>query len=227
MGWSFFLDLDLRVPSNDFAALTRQTAGEHPTAASWWGLKQAGLAESFSGPDFDDWSFEKLLASQRTRRDAHATVSSDDGHRAVRVVTSISDDSDMSIARAFAAMFEGSRAIGGHGTLTLVNDGTFGGEGGVVLTLKGGAISRKRITDCWPYSEKLGRLVFGNLVFDDEDVTQPAAPKKAASKKAASKKAVPKKVASKKAAPKKVSSKKTTAKKAKKPATKKAGTKSK
>ncbi|MBK7395297.1 MAG: hypothetical protein IPJ34_03090 [Myxococcales bacterium] len=199
MSWGYFLELDLALPTEAWARIQKSTADTWPAEPGFFGLKEKGLEEMFLGKLFAGWTIGKAFALVGRRNVAKA-VSEGDVTR-LRVVTLLDKSGDTELARPFASLFLAAQAHGGEGRLALINDGTYSGEDGVVLTLAKGKVKTERAKNCWEHVERLGAEVFGS--FEDG---APAA-KKAATKKAATKKAVTKKPVTKKATGKATASK--------------------
>ncbi|MBL8716042.1 MAG: hypothetical protein JNL79_08600 [Myxococcales bacterium] len=209
MSWGYFLELDLTLPTEAWARIQKSTADTWPAEPGFFGLKEKGLEDMFLGKLFAGWTIGKAFALVG-RRNITKAVTEGDVTR-LRVVTLLDKSGDTEIARPFASLFLAAQAHGGEGRLTLVNDGTYSGEEGVVLTLAKGKVKTERVKNCWDYVERLGAELFGSFE-DGAPPTKKAVTKKAATKKAA-KKAVTKKAAEKaasKTATKKPSAKKTT-----------------
>ncbi len=230
MGWGYFLDAHLELPTETWSQLAAKKTDEFPTSVGWWAMKDPVLERRFVdmfGDTSKGMTFAKLV-KYFAGRESIGTVTTEGGRATVRIVTLLSKDMDTDIARGVAALFEAARDARGAGHVSLANDGTYVGEDGVTVTLANGKLTRKAIKDSWAHTEQLAREIFGDEVFEDEgDDDDDAPPKKAVTKKAATKKAATKKAATKKAATKKAATKKAAPKKAatKKAATKKAATK--
>lgn len=160
MSWGYFLDMELDLPSAAWERLKTATAGAHEVPPTWWQLQDLELAQSFSTAGEDaDVTFEDAVA-RYTRDGAIGTVETEGDITSIHVSTLL-DKSLLSEAKPFSALLEAARTAGGSGALRLVNDGTYEGEGGVVITLADGALAHEAIDDPWPWVEKLGTELFG------------------------------------------------------------------
>lgn len=203
MSWGYFLELDLAVPTEAWTRIEKSTADTWPAEPGFFGLEEKGLEDMFLGKLFAGWTIGKAFTLVGRRNVAKATPDGDATR--VRVVTLLDKGGDTELARPFASLFLAAKAHGGEGRITLVNDGTYSGENGVVLTLADGKVKTERVKNCWEHVERLGAELFGNLAEGGE--APPA--KKAAAKKAAVKKTATKKPPAKKAATKKTAGKAT------------------
>jgi hypothetical protein len=231
MSWGYFLELDLVLSERAWKEIKDAPANNWPAEPGFFGLKEKELERMFLSADVADWKIGRALEAL-AKGEAVATETTDKGVTRVHVVTLLDKSGETYFARPFASLFLAAKEHAGEGHIALVNDGTYSGEDGVILTLSNGKVKLERIKDCWPHVERLGAAVYGDLE-ELEELEAPPKPKKAApSKKTASKKSAPskktapkktapsKKSASKKSAPSKKTTKKTAPSKetAKKPA---------
>ena len=180
MGWGYFLDATLTLPDAGWKTISKQKTDDFPTKVGWWALKDAQLERRFVDL-FGDCSKGLTLAKLVKRFDREhsiGTVSSAKGSTTIRIVDLLSSDMDTDVARGVAALFEAAAPLGGEGSVSLVNDGTYVGENGVTVTLAKKKWSRKPLKDSWPLAEKLGAAMFG-----DEEAPAPKPAKKKAKKK--------------------------------------------
>ncbi len=214
MSWGYFIDFHLTLPTKAWERLSSTEAGAFPTALGWWGFRDAELERRFidtSGNVANGLTFSALVA-RFAREESLGRVSRSDDVVTLRVASLLDRGGDTDIARGFAALLEAARESGGVGSVSLINDGTYGGEDGVTIDLSGGELVRKHIADCWELTERLSAELFGDLEeedeLDDEGVEDEAPARRAPAKKAAAKKAAAKNAPAKKAPAKKAPAKK-------------------
>ncbi len=209
MSWGYFFELDLTLSESAWRQIKDTPANEWPAEPGFFGLKEKALEQMFLAPEVADWKIGRALEAL-SRGEAVATATSHAGVTRIRVATLLDKSGETYFARPFASLFLAAKEHGGEGRIALVNDGTYAGESGVILTLSKGKVKAAPIKDCWPHVERLGAEVYGDL----EEPSAPI-PKKQAKKKtkdakpAATKKtkdakpaATKKNVAPKKVAPK-------------------------
>lgn len=209
MSWGFFIDLDLTLPTARWRQLATTTAADHAVSPGWFGLKDRELEETYLDSEFDDTKLAEALTFFEGEGSL-CEVHEGNGTTILRVCQLVDRGSDTGIVKPIAAIFEGAKDVA-TGHIQLVNDGSYSGEDGAILTALNGTVTRKRLKDCNPIVAKLAAATFGDL--DELMATfSPNAPTK---RKPAAKVA-------------KKSAKKSTAKKSatKKPATKKPAKKS-
>lgn len=178
MSWGYFLDATLTLPDAGWKAISNKKTDEFPTKVGWWGLKDPELERRFVdmfGDCSKGWSLAKVVKSF-ARDESIGTVSSAKGTTTIRIVELLNKDMDTDVARGVSALFEAAAPLGGAGSVSLVNDGTYSGEDGATVTLAKGKLSRKRLKDCWALAEKLGAQMFGDEdeFLEDEDEAPPA-----------------------------------------------------
>lgn len=187
MSWGYFLDATLTLPDAAWKTISKQKTDAFPTKVGWWGLKDAELERRFVdlfGDCSKGWPLAKVVKAFG-RGESIATVTSAKGSTTIRIVDLLSKDMDTDLARGVSALFEAAAPLGGAGSVSLVNDGTYSGEDGATVTLAKGKLSRKRLKDCWELAEKLGALMYG----DDEDFLEDLEDDEAPAPKPAKKKA--------------------------------------
>ncbi|MBL8935776.1 MAG: hypothetical protein JNM69_14570 [Archangium sp.] len=205
MSWGYFLDATLTLPDTAWKTISKKKADEFPTKVGWWGLKDPELERRFVdmfGDCTKGWPLAKVVKSF-ARDESIGAVSSAKGATTIRILELLNKDMDTDVARGVSALFEAAAPLGGAGSVSLVNDGTYSGEDGATVTLVKGKLSRKRLTDCWALAEKLGAQMFGDdeAFLDEEEFLEAsedeARPTPKAAKKKAPKKKAPKKKAKK------------------------------
>lgn len=171
MSWGYFLDLNLTLPTSEWKRLGKTKTGDHHIAPEWWGLAEAGLAERFTAPDFDRTTLAQAIATFR-REEAIGKVEVAGANTKIRVCALLDRGGDPGIAKSIAALVDAAKAKA-KGTLRLVNDGSYAGEDGVEITVARGKLSRKAITDCVEYSQKLGTEILGGERAEDDAEAPP------------------------------------------------------
>ncbi len=196
MGWGYFLDATLTLPNAAWKTISPKKTDAFPTKVGWWGLKDPELERRFVdmfGDCSKGWSLAKVVKTFG-QGESIATITSAKGSTTIRIVDLLSKDMDTDLARGVSALFEAAAPLGGEGSVSLVNDGTYVGEDGATVTLSKGKLSRKRLKDSWALAEKLGALMYGDdegFLEDLEDEEEPA-PKPVKKKAPAKKKKVTK-----------------------------------
>ena len=167
MSWGYFLDLHLTLPTADWTRIAETRVGDHPLAASWWGFEEAALGEMFTGADFDDMTIGDAVALF-ARVESIGTVNVMGSETELRLCQLVDRGGDPSIAKPIAVLVDAAQSTA-QGTLRMVNDGSYSGEGGVEITASGGALSRKAIEDFMPFVMKLGAEIYGAEIDEDAE----------------------------------------------------------
>lgn len=181
MSWGYFLDATLTLPNAAWKSISTKKTDEFPTKVGWWGLKDPELERRFVdmfGDCSKGWSLAKVVKAFG-RGNSIATITSAKGSTTIRIVELLDKDMDTDLARGVSALFEAAAPLGGEGTVSLVNDGTYVGEDGATVTLSKGKLSRKPLKGSQAIAEKLGALMFG----DDEDFLEDLEAEEAPAKK--------------------------------------------
>jgi hypothetical protein len=222
MSWGFFLDLNLSLPTVTWKRLAKTVLNELPIPVGWWGFEDKALEYAFSQPLHDDMCFEEIFAWYEHGKDCLREVKTDGDRTHIRFCT-ILDKSSLYLSKPFASLVDAARLESADGTISLVNDGTYAGESGVVVKFANGELERERIEDPWPFVERLGTDIYGDIFTEPARAASAAmkASAKKSAKKPAAKKPAAKKPAAKKPALKKPAKKPAAKKPAKKPAKKK------
>lgn len=146
MSWGFFLDLRCELPTKAAWTAVKKQRPEVLDAA-WSGFEAKALRDAFRMPEvLAKTTFAKHLAGE------DVTVTVDD--TSVRVFAH-RDRSELGLAGVLASLLDAVAAKGGSGELALVNDGTYSGEDGVLITRKAGG----RRTKPKPLTDHEDRLV--------------------------------------------------------------------
>lgn len=166
MSWGYFLDLDLTLPTADWTRIAATRSGDHAIPAEWWGFEDRALADMFGGSDFDDMTIGKAVALF-ARPESIGRVEANGDETTLRLCQLLDRGGDPSLAKPIAALVEAAKSTA-RGALRLVNDGSYSGEGGIVVRVEGGTLARERLDDdIWPIVEQLGAEIFGAEIFED------------------------------------------------------------
>ncbi len=171
MSWGFFADLQIALPTRAWTALQKKTPADLPLLEGWSGFEEPALSAAFaapSGPATRE-TFREILAWPVLREECIRREEREGGRVHVRVALLL-DKSQLDVAGYLGALLEGVRLAGFEGTLTLVNDGTYVGESGRVVEVRGGERVDRRIDDPRPIVEALGAELYPDALEDaDED----------------------------------------------------------
>lgn len=180
MSWGFFADLRLSLPDDTWELLRDRKPAAIRLEPGWSGLQDVELEAAFGAPNTSDETFAKVLRWKcYTGDQAISSVTSSENRTDLRVALLL-DKSQLDLAFPLAALLSAARESGGEGSLKLVNDGTYGGEDGVELTLSDGVIAAAAVEDCWKIVATLGAEVFGGELYDEGEALE--SPKDAGNK---------------------------------------------
>jgi hypothetical protein len=158
MSWGFYADLQLALPTATWKEIGEQRPSETVLTPGWSGLADKALEAEFAKPFSEKKTFAQLLASPAYKgAQTINTVKRTKDATRVRICVLL-DKSTLELAYPLVALLHSAREAG-TGALRLVNDGTYGGEGGAVITLAKGKLTSKRVKDCWPLVEELGQAL--------------------------------------------------------------------
>lgn len=161
MSWGYFADLQLTVPTKAWAELRARTPGAVTLERGWSGLEDQELESAFSQPFAVGDTFARILAGPAFNTAEALNRAAADGAGTSARVCLMLDKSSLELAYAMAALFHAARSVDGtKGTFRLVNDGTYSGESGVVLTLSDGKIAKERIKDLFALVDELAAEIF-------------------------------------------------------------------
>lgn len=160
MSWGFFLDLDLTLPTSEWARLAPTKTSDHRIAAGWWGFQDPSLGKMFTAADFDDTKLGEAV-ELFNRAESIGTVTEAGGETTLRLCQLLDRGGDPSIAKCIAALVDASKASA-RGRLRLVNDGTYSGEGGVEIIVADGRLARASVEDSFVIVLQLGAEVYGD-----------------------------------------------------------------
>lgn len=162
MGWGFFVELELTVPTDAWRELRAARPADQGLEPGWSGLKPR--LERELGKDLTRGAtFEASLAGWVDPERIFEVEERED--RTHVHLLALLDESNLDQAFPIVALAFAARAHEGAGRLRLVNDGAYVGDKGAVLALEGGAITATPVTDHWaagaPMREALERRVLG------------------------------------------------------------------
>lgn len=168
MSWGFFLDLDITLPTSAYEELLSITPATLP--AGWWGFTDADLEHTFTGTEFDEMSFERTFGIFEHGDGCSKIVESAGGSTRVRFCMLLDKAGETQSAKVYAAFANAAATLGGTGYIQLINDGTYGGEAGVKVTLGGGTVARSAIgeDEHLGMMEEIAARAFGRSLDGDE-----------------------------------------------------------
>ena len=199
MSWGFYCDLEVTVPTADFQRIWKTKTNAHALPSPIFGFESDELERMFTvsggSEQFPNVPLKNLVRWFKSYS-GRSTMTDRAGETTFRGCMCIDRSADPWIARTVAALLYATQSSG-RGHLLLVNDGSYSGEGGVLLQLAKGEVRRTLVADCRPLTALLFSALFeGSELPSAEELINVAASTDSANrapgkKKSSTKKAKP------------------------------------